>query len=94
MFNNVGEKIKIVAKVCLGISVFSAFATFIAFLCIAVDSGEMWFLAGAFVLPFLIFLLGLVEAWFIYAFGNITTHVCKEELSEPEEKINSFNSFD
>ena len=94
MFNNVGEKIKIVAKVCLGISIFLAFAAFIGFLCVAVATGEPWFIVSAFVSPLVICLLGVVESWFIYAFGNITSHVCKEKVAESEEEIVSFDSFD
>ena len=93
MFKNVGRKIKMFAKVSLGINIFLAFVTFVAFLCMAVAWDDALFILYAFLALPSIIVAGIVNAWFIYAFGNITTHICKEETNEGEEKIVSFDSF-
>ena len=94
MFNNVGRKIKTFAKVSLGIHIFLAFAAFVAFLGIAIAWDEALFILYAFLAVPIIIVVGVVNAWFIYAFGNITSHVCKEKVAESEEEIVSFESFD
>ena len=93
MFNNVGRKIKTFAKVSLGIHIFLAFAAFVAFLGIAIAWDEAWFILYAFLAAPITIVVGVVNAWFIYAFGNITTHICKEESDESKEKMVSFDSF-
>ena len=97
MFNNVGDKIKIVAKILLAINIIAAIFAFILFFILAIDSGEGLFMAFAFFVPPIIFLLGMVSSWFMYAFGDITSNVsqitdniCPKDDLDQDSKNSSF----
>ncbi len=67
MFDNVGEKIKTLAKVMFGIGCVLGFILF--FLFMSIEDADFWYigLILLIVLPF----LSLISAWFLYGYGEI-----------------------
>ena len=94
MFDNVGNKIKIVAKVYLTVMIILSVFAFIVFMVMAINANEVSIMLAALLLPPIIFVSGMVGSWFIYAFGDITTHICRQKEPEEEFKNISFNSFE
>ena len=92
LFNNVGAKIKIYAKVIAILSF--CFTLFVAILsvCLAIATEEVFFLILLLLSPF-IALGGVISSWFIYAYGDIYCNICKLTNTKENEEDPEFVPF-
>lgn len=80
MYNNIGKKIKVLAKVCGWITLIGGFLIFFILL------GDYW-IDEIWYIPFLA-LLGFISSWPLYGFGDLIENVQKiADSKENNQKI-------
>ena len=88
MFNNVGGKLKVLAKVAWIVTVIVAIIVFIIGCAFSQDTDGLSFVLAFFLGIPLMLLGGAISSWFVYAFGDIYEKICKSQPTAVEKLPN------